>query len=314
MRIDGAQARPPRSGGHSLGDTSARQPPVRCLDPDEHAAIQRGARSSGPQILHNDVADINRKRKKVTTVPLAPYRDLAAAPVDVLQPQAGDLTRAQPHPGQQPQHRVVPQPGCTVLVAGGQQGLYLRWLQRARQRRPPIGDLGHRVIQHPGGQPLQVPIPQQRTQRGRDPLGSLRGHSPRLSDHERTDITRHGWPETHTVSVHTARDEPPHGIDIAMGHRDSQPSLPQKVAAIPLQQFLHQRRGPHTTLPLCHPQPLQVIQQRPQRLRCQIRRITNSPPHRQKRLHHRRGQRPRTQTRLSQPPAQMRGQPQLATR
>ena len=51
----------------------------------------------------------------------AQHRDSAAAPVDVVQAEAGDLAGAQPQPGQQQHDRVVPPPGRGAPVTAGQQ-------------------------------------------------------------------------------------------------------------------------------------------------------------------------------------------------
>ena len=43
----------------------------------------------------------------MSTSDIAPHQDLAAAPVDALEPHRGDLAAAQPEPHQQYQDRVI---------------------------------------------------------------------------------------------------------------------------------------------------------------------------------------------------------------
>ncbi len=82
------------------------------LGPDEHAPVQRRRRPAVPQVGGYCPASVRRKGKPVAAVPLAGDSDLAPAivispPVDITQPQPGDLASAHAHPRQQRQNRQV---------------------------------------------------------------------------------------------------------------------------------------------------------------------------------------------------------------
>ena len=286
---------------------------MRRLDPDEHAALQGGGRPATPQIGHDSLARVSRQGKLIAAIPLAGDGDLAAPPVDVVQPQPGNLAGPQPHPRQQRQHRQVAAAGRTPAITRSQQGLHLRRLQRPGKPRPAVGDLGHCLVQRPADQALQMPEPQQRAQRRSQPLSGLRGQPPRPGDQEPRNLAR-GQLRHLAAGPGVTGDEWPDQIDVTTGHLDLQATLGQQVTAVPLQQYLRrvlQRGG----LGLRgHAHPPQVAQQRRQRLRRQVRGIPSRAARRQIRLHGRRGQRGRAQASGRQPPAQMRGQPQLASR
>lgn len=86
-------------------------------------------------------------------------------------------------------------------------------------------------------------LPLQRPQRGRQPLRSLRSQPPGLGHQERGDLTRRQCPQSHTVGPDPTSDERPDQIDVTTGHLDLQITFNQKVATIPLHQFLCRGSG-----------------------------------------------------------------------
>jgi hypothetical protein len=65
------------------------------------------ARGTDPQIRDERLPDVHRQRHRVLTMPLAVHEQLARTPVDVVQPDRGDLPGAQPEPREQHQHGKV---------------------------------------------------------------------------------------------------------------------------------------------------------------------------------------------------------------
>ncbi len=73
------------------------------------------------RVVGQGLTDLGGKRHPFVTAALAAHGDLTVVPVDVVQPQSGDLGGPQPKPGQQQNHRVVAAPHQTVAITGGQQ-------------------------------------------------------------------------------------------------------------------------------------------------------------------------------------------------
>ena len=116
-------------------DRAAVQPLARRGHPQEH----RPALAPRPtaKIGHDRLADIDRQRQLVIAAALAAHEQQPAAPVDVIEPDRGDLAGAQPQPRQQQQDRVVAPADQPAPIATGQQPLDRRRLQPARQRAIP---------------------------------------------------------------------------------------------------------------------------------------------------------------------------------
>ena len=132
---------------------------------EEHLPT-RGHGGPGPvQVGHESLADVDRQREALVPIALPHHGDLAAAPVDVLQPQRGHLTGAEPQPGQQRQDRPVTLSDRGSGVAGAQQhrGLFGRQVLR-QPGQFPVGGGGHRAHQRGVDHPAQVQEPQQRAQ------------------------------------------------------------------------------------------------------------------------------------------------------
>lgn len=91
VRIDRAQTGASSRGGHRLRHTRRAQAPVRCLDADEHPLVQGVGRPALLQVVGDRLTDITRQRKPIAAISLPHNDDLAAAPIDVVQPQAGTI-------------------------------------------------------------------------------------------------------------------------------------------------------------------------------------------------------------------------------
>jgi hypothetical protein len=95
--------------------------------------LSRRQRPAALQISGYRLADIDRQRQMVHPGSLAMHREQPGAPVDVLQPQRGDLPGAQPEPQHHHDHRVVATPGRAAPIAGAQQRPRLRRANALRQ-------------------------------------------------------------------------------------------------------------------------------------------------------------------------------------
>ncbi|WP_232303794.1 hypothetical protein [Pseudofrankia sp. DC12] len=98
---------------------------------------------------------------------LADDADLAAPPVDVVQPQSGDLGGPEAEAGQQRQDRPVAPPHRGRLVAGRHHGRDLRTGQRLGQSHQSArAGRRHRVDKPGGDHAVDMQETQQRAQRG----------------------------------------------------------------------------------------------------------------------------------------------------
>ena len=88
----------PRAALHRTRPSSPRRSSTWCAG-HAPAASLCGARAAVAQIPHDRRAHVSRQQEPFSPVALAHDRDLAAAPVDVVQPDTGDLAGAHPQPG-----------------------------------------------------------------------------------------------------------------------------------------------------------------------------------------------------------------------
>ncbi len=159
-----------------------------------------------------------------------------------------------------------------------------------------------------------MPEPQQRPQGRGQLLSRLRRQPPGLGGQERRHIAGRQPPRIRAGHSDAARHERADHIEVTAGYLDLKAAFAQQVAAVPLKQLFR-------PIPRCgelgirtRAQCAQVAQQRRQGLRRQVRRIPAGTACRQVRLHRRAGQIRRAQPGGLQPPAQVRGQPELASR
>ena len=124
---------------------------MRGLRTQKHRPVLRRVRAPVLQVGDDPLPDIDRQRQPINPVAFAAHGDLAAAPVDVVQAQRGDLTDPQAQAQQHRQDRQIPAAGRGALVATGQQRPHLLVVQRHGQagQRPP-GRRGHRRGQATG--------------------------------------------------------------------------------------------------------------------------------------------------------------------
>ena len=94
VRVDRRQSRAARGAGHQLGDRKPGQRSVRSPHPAEQFAMSRRGGALSGQIRHDRAPDIDRQRQPLGSVSLAPQGDFTVAPVDVVEPQGGDLAGA----------------------------------------------------------------------------------------------------------------------------------------------------------------------------------------------------------------------------
>ena len=211
-----------------------------------------------------------------------------------------------PHPGHEREHRQIPAPRGGRTVAGIQHRLNLGRLQWPGKARPPVRDPGNRPVQRAAGQALQVPEPQQRPQRGRQPLRGLRRQPPRLGGQERRDIAGRQRAQARAAIGGVPLGERADQVQVTAGHRRLHAALAQQPGPVLLLQHLRRSRRPRPHRLRRHTQAPQVAQQRAQRPQRQVRGIPGGAACGQIPVRHRAVQRCRSQTRLGQPPAQMR--------
>ena len=131
------------------------------------------------------VADIVRDREPIVPACLAAHEQITGPPVEIVELQAGDLDRAQPQPGEQHQHRVIPRAVKRRAVTAGQQRLDIGLRHRRRDRRlSPPRDPRHRLGQRPLREPADVQEPQQRPQLRDLPLRRPEAHPIALAQQE----------------------------------------------------------------------------------------------------------------------------------
>ena len=144
-------------------------------------------------------------------------------------PQRGDLAGAQPQPRQQrsASRNRATRPGRYGHTRPAAPGPALA----ARPRGSSVlrlRDLRHRLDQAGRGQPLHMPVPQQRPHRRRRPLQRLRPQSPRLTDQKPPHLTR-GQPTQVGAVSNGLLDEPGDQIDIPACTGGTQPTLDQQI-------------------------------------------------------------------------------------
>jgi len=137
VRVYHGQPGAPRGVEDDLRDPASGERPVRCMHPDEHAATLCRARAAPAQIRRDRGTDVGRQRQPFGSVTLTQDRDLAVAPVDVLQPKTRDFAGAQPQPRQQHHDRVVTPTGRSAPITAGEQPAQLTRFQTLRQARQP---------------------------------------------------------------------------------------------------------------------------------------------------------------------------------
>jgi hypothetical protein len=233
-------------------------------------------------------------------------QQFAAAPVEVLERDRGDLAGAQPEPRQQQHDRVIAPADQPAPVTTGQQPLHDRRLQPARQRAiPKISDPGHRPLQRQLDQSRDMQISQQRAQPPHQ-LPRPRHTELRALRREEQAHVRGTQPlKPEPVRPDPPRQEQPRGRLVATEHRvRRQPTLIEQIPAIahqqPLERIVHNGRhgGRHD------PEPPQV----PERQRCAPyrgpRRPARSTPRSHEPLHLLHRELIRSQTLALEPPTQ----------
>jgi hypothetical protein len=134
-------------------------------------------------------ADVGRDRELVQGAALAADRQNALPPVDVAEPDAGHLGRAQSQPRQEHEDGVVAASACAAAVAGGQDGRDFPAGHPVRLAdRLPSGDRRDRGVQRPGDVAGHMQEAQQAAQRGHHRLGVGVTAGPRPAGHEPGDV------------------------------------------------------------------------------------------------------------------------------
>ena len=100
------ESRTADGAGHRTANAQTRQATKRSSNRDEEVPSRTG-RSSLTRIRSESRADVARQREHVVARALAVHRDLAGSPIDVLDPQCGDLTATKADPDQQRQHGAI---------------------------------------------------------------------------------------------------------------------------------------------------------------------------------------------------------------
>lgn len=212
---------------------------MRGLDPHEHAAPLRRGGSPTAQVAGDSLTHVRGQRESLGPVALAPHKNLTGTPVDVVQPQDGDLTGAQPEPGQQQQHRVVASPDCTATVTYSQQTPYLLGFERLWQARQlPSRHRRDRTGQRRRNPALDVQVVQQRSQRGHDHLRRPIRPDRTRRHHEPDDIACGQPSKIQPVPVAPAVQELPHRSHVACSRRGCQSALDDEEPTKLLQQLL----------------------------------------------------------------------------
>src|ERR1039458_5219630 len=99
-------------------DNPPDRAPVQSLAWRRHPQEQLPALAAGAaaKIGHDRLADIDGQRQHIVTAALAANEQLAATPVYVIEPQPGDLARAQPKARQQQQDREITPADHTATI------------------------------------------------------------------------------------------------------------------------------------------------------------------------------------------------------
>jgi hypothetical protein len=253
------------------------QRPMRGMDPHEHAAALGGGRPSAAQIRRDRRAHVGRQRQPLGAVALAADHKLPAAPVDVVQPQPGDLPGAQAQPGQHQQDRIVSPAGAGASITTGEQTAQLARFQALRQTgQPPAGHRRHRTGQHGRHPPGQVQPAQQRPQRADNQLRRPDRPTRAGRQHKTGDVGRRDPGEIQHVTVSAAGNERADEVHVPARGAHGQSPLADQVVVVAAQQLLHQTRR-SLVLDRQHTQRRQVIQQRPQRLHRAVLDIPSGP-------------------------------------
>ena len=247
----GARGSVPRPARCAASNTTIVTPPVvnaRCGACTRTNTLRpcRGAGPAAAQIRRDRRAHLGRQRQPFGAVALAQHRDLAAAPVDVVQPEAGDLAGAQPQPrpaaagSRSPADRSGcadhrrPAAGAAGPVPGPSAG------PTAASPRP----TGPRPPATPGPAG-QVQPPQQRPQRADDQLRRPDRPARTRGQHEPGDLARGQPGQIQHVTAQPGRDERPHAVHVAArrparsdrarraARRGSGPAAPRPARAQP---------------------------------------------------------------------------------
>ncbi len=134
----------------------------RPTDSQEHRPA-RQCRRPCPQVPGQSLSHLAGQRKPVPTGALAPNKQRAVSPVDVLQGEPRHLRYAQPQPGQQQQNRVVAATPLRIAVTRAQQRGHRRPVQPDwHGRQPPPRLVRNNLSQRPGNPIGGEQEPQQR--------------------------------------------------------------------------------------------------------------------------------------------------------
>ena len=191
---------------------------------------------------------------------------LPGPPVQVVQPQPGNLAGPQPEPGHQHEHGEVPCPGGRRPVAAGQHRGHVRVPALAGQAaHPPPGNRRYQRRQVPAGQPRGEQVPQQRPERHGHLLHRPDGVDPGLPGNERRHRRGRRLVQAgRSVRAGQPRQERADEMEAQAHGALGQPPLRPQVAAERIQDLVRLAGG--LLLLLARGQPLlpQVAQQQPQ--------------------------------------------------
>jgi hypothetical protein len=132
------------------------------------------------------------QRQRLDPASLAANDQLSAPPVQILEPDRGDLARPQPQPDHQQQDRVITPADRPPPVTASQKPLDRRRVQPAWQRAvAQVCDARHRPLQRHRDQPRDVQVAQQRAQHRHQIPRASDAASRALTRQKRAHIRRH---------------------------------------------------------------------------------------------------------------------------
>ena len=104
---------------------------------DEYGPALGIRRSGVLQIFGHPVTDIGWKWYSFMTISLAAHTDRASAPIDIAEPEPGDLAAPQAEPNQQGQDRQIAATDSSVGIASCKQTAHLIGIERLGQTGQP---------------------------------------------------------------------------------------------------------------------------------------------------------------------------------
>lgn len=118
MRVDAPELRAPGGIRHDAAHAGRPERMMRREVPDEHGAALRVRRSGVLQIFCHQVPDIGWKGYPFMAIALAAHADRARAPVDVVEPEPGDLAAPKAEADQQGEDRQIADADARAGIAG----------------------------------------------------------------------------------------------------------------------------------------------------------------------------------------------------